>query len=77
MRDYYLYVDTDDGYVERHVGLTAAEAKRLGKALDRLQDEGKIRDFTIDKADPEFYTIGFDDTLGMVMTDLRLEEDNE
>ena len=75
MRDYFLSVSTRQGWVERHVGLNAADAKLLTKSLIRLQDEEKVLDWSLDKSDPEFYTIGFEDTLSMVMTDLRLKED--
>lgn len=76
MRDYYLYVDTPTDIVECHVGLKVDEKRQLVAALSRLQDEGKITDFTVDKHQPEYRTIGFDDTLDMVMSDLRLNEEN-
>jgi hypothetical protein len=79
--DYYVAASTPelDQTYERHAGLRRSEAEDLRRALLRLQAEGLITDVVVDHSEPEWYTVGFADTLGAVKEQLGLydEEDDE
>jgi hypothetical protein len=51
---------------EKHVGLTAGDRNVLEEALGLMQEEGKITDYTIEKVEPEYWTLGFAETLSAI-----------
>lgn len=65
-QDYYIYVQVDNDHYERHAGLTEEEAAKLREVLAEEKEKtggSPLIEFTVDLEEPEWYTVGYEDTI--------------